>query len=189
MENPENLNENMYEIDEDIAAAEEAAARINEGKRLARKQLVEMQAGLPHRAALLNNIQFACICEAALLDTTSAQEALRRDLEEARGVIAGLKSQLDFRGPQGVNTADKYQEDCLRTAARAKNLDLELAILGLGLTGEAGEVADHIKKHVGHKHHLDKEKVIKELGDTMWYISILAYHMGYELSDVMRINV
>lgn len=41
-----------------------------------------------------------------------------------------------------------------------------LACDGLGLTGEAGEVAELLKKHVGHGHALDRDKLAKELGDV-----------------------
>jgi NTP pyrophosphatase (non-canonical NTP hydrolase) len=41
----------------------------------------------------------------------------------------------------------------------------------LGLIGELGELADHIKKHVGHRHELDREVCLKELGDIYWYVA------------------
>lgn len=66
---------------------------------------------------------------------------------------------------------------------------LQLATFGLGIAGEAGEVADLIKKHVGHGHTLDQQKLVKELGDVLWYISALCTLNGLSLADVARTNV
>jgi NTP pyrophosphatase (non-canonical NTP hydrolase) len=63
---------------------------------------------------------------------------------------------------------------------------LELA--ALGLTGEAGEFADLLKKHVFHEHPLDKEKAISELGDVLWYICLAAETLGHTLEDVAMAN-
>lgn len=58
-----------------------------------------------------------------------------------------------------------------------------------GLTGEAGEVADLIKKHFGHGHELDLTKVKKELGDVLWYLSQLAEQFGLSMDDVGEANI
>lgn len=59
----------------------------------------------------------------------------------------------------------------------------------LGLAGESGECADHVKKHLFHGHPLDKEKLKKEIGDVMWYIAILSKEIGFPLSAVVEANV
>ena len=63
----------------------------------------------------------------------------------------------------------------------------------LGLTGEAGETADKIKKILRDKDGAasdeDREAIVKELGDTLWYIASIARYMDISLSEVARINL
>jgi hypothetical protein len=54
-------------------------------------------------------------------------------------------------------TLDEYQRSALRTA-RDNDALMSLAVLGLGIAGEAGEVADYIKKVVGHGHEMDPQR-------------------------------
>jgi len=77
-----------------------------------------------------------------------------------------------------------------KLAGRTANLkDEALTNFALGVAGEAGEVADLVKKHVFHGHPLDREEMIKELGDVLWYVSQLAAWMGIELNEVARKNI
>lgn len=51
---------------------------------------------------------------------------------------------------------------------------MRMLLMALGLCGEAGEVAEMVKKHIFHGHPMTAEKVIllqKELGDILWYIN------------------
>lgn len=64
-----------------------------------------------------------------------------------------------------------------------------LPVFGLGVAGEAGEVADLIKKHVGHGHPLDVSKLKYELGDVLWYVAALADICGLTLDDVAAANI
>lgn len=89
-------------------------------------------------------------------------------------------------------TLNEYQRAALRTATvnEANRLDaLGLARDALGVAGEAGEVADLVKKHVGHGHALDADKVKKELGDVLWYVAVLAHRAGFTLETVAEANV
>jgi NTP pyrophosphatase (non-canonical NTP hydrolase) len=86
-------------------------------------------------------------------------------------------------------TFTEYQHLAQRTANHKLDLKTRLAAAGLGAAGEAGEIADHIKKHIAHGHELDHEKLIKEIGDELWYLAELATLLGIDLSTIAMKNV
>ena len=63
----------------------------------------------------------------------------------------------------------------------------------LGLTGEAGETADKIKKILRDKDGVvsdeDRDLIVKELGDTLWYIASIARYLGLDMSEVANGNI
>ena len=59
----------------------------------------------------------------------------------------------------------------------------------MGLCGESGEAIDIVKKHLHQGHELDKEKLIKELGDIAWYLAEVAYALDVNLDDVFKKNI
>ncbi len=59
----------------------------------------------------------------------------------------------------------------------------------MGLCGESGEVIDIVKKHLAQGHELDKEKIIKELGDVAWYMAEIATVLEVDLEDVLIQNI
>lgn len=59
----------------------------------------------------------------------------------------------------------------------------------LGLTGEAGEVSDLVKKGIFHEKGIDLEHLKKECGDVMWYIAMICEACGFNLDDVMQTNI
>ena len=86
--------------------------------------------------------------------------------------------------------ANSYQQWTISTAiypGAGTGNDAELSYLGLGLNGEAGEVADKIKKHL-RDGKLDIGGIVYELGDVCWYVARLAESLGYSLEDVLEIN-
>lgn len=85
-------------------------------------------------------------------------------------------------------TLNEYQLKAIRTA---KELDNEQLVENgiLGLFGEGGEIADIYKKYKFQGHILDVDHIKEELGDVMWYVSILAQGLGIQLDDVAKENV
>jgi len=71
--------------------------------------------------------------------------------------------------------------------------DLPIIYPALGLNGEAGEVADKVKKVLRDNNGIFEKKIkqdiLKELADTLWYIWATADDMGYTLSDVFEAGI
>jgi len=80
---------------------------------------------------------------------------------------------------------DYYQFRANETASPGS----DLVCAALGLCGEAGEVADIIKKWQYHSHALDKDALIKELGDCAWYLALACTKLDVKMSDVMQQNL
>ncbi len=63
----------------------------------------------------------------------------------------------------------------------------------LGLTGEAGETADKIKKILRDKEgkisEEDKGEIVKELGDVLWYLAAISTYLGVDLEEVAKGNI
>lgn len=71
-----------------------------------------------------------------------------------------------------------------------ENIDTGSLLNGvLGLTGEAGEVSDLVKKYVFHEKEVDKEHLKKELGDVMWYIAMICSACNFDLDEIMQMNI
>jgi NTP pyrophosphatase (non-canonical NTP hydrolase) len=83
-----------------------------------------------------------------------------------------------------LSDMNEYQALALRTAGK-----IDLGIATLGLAGEAGEVADLVKKYLGHGHPLITDKLLEELGDVLWYIAAIASLNGHSLSYVANMNI
>jgi NTP pyrophosphatase (non-canonical NTP hydrolase) len=83
---------------------------------------------------------------------------------------------------------DAYQQGATRTINPALSDDQRLLDAAAGLAEEAGEVLGHVRKHVMQGRALDRDAVVKELGDALWCIAIAAHSLGVPLSDVARLN-
>lgn len=58
-----------------------------------------------------------------------------------------------------------------------------------GLSGEVGEFNDMLKKWVFHEKELDVVHAKKELGDIMWYVAMMCHSFGWELDEILQMNV
>jgi NTP pyrophosphatase (non-canonical NTP hydrolase) len=90
---------------------------------------------------------------------------------------------MDFR---------EYQEKAKLTAIYP-NMGNNLTYPTLGLTGEAGEIANKVKKierdDKGFLSLKTRDQLIDELGDVLWYIAALATELGADLNDIAKINI
>jgi len=82
-----------------------------------------------------------------------------------------------------------YQHLTARTDDTTKSLEWRKSSYGLGIAGEAGEVADLIKKEIYHEHEIDPQDVKKELGDVLWYAARVAALYGFTLEEIATANV
>ena len=86
-------------------------------------------------------------------------------------------------------SANEYQ----RLAMRSLNPELtkrDVLINGvMGLCGEAGEAIDIVKKHLHQGHDLDREGLVRELGDIAWYLAETAYALDVSLEKVLQGNI
>lgn len=85
--------------------------------------------------------------------------------------------------------SNEYRKLARRTMNRSLSKREQLTMLALGLGGEAGEVVDLVKKAVFHGHEMDRDELIKETGDVIWYLENLLDHFGIPMSEVYEKNV
>jgi NTP pyrophosphatase (non-canonical NTP hydrolase) len=81
-----------------------------------------------------------------------------------------------------------YQELSKRTMPKA-DIKKVSANYAMGLSGEAGEVTDLLKKWIFHKHDLDRMELKKELGDVLHYVAGLCTLHHFTLEEVATHNI
>lgn len=86
-------------------------------------------------------------------------------------------------------TVNEYQKMALTTLNPALGKQDVLINGVMGLCGESGEAIDIVKKHLAQGHPLDREGLIKELGDVAWYLAETAYALDVSLEDVFQRNI
>ena len=89
-------------------------------------------------------------------------------------------------------TFDEYQTKS-KTTAVYKDQGNNFIYPVLGLVGEAGEVAEKIKKVIrdddGEMTDVKREEIKKELGDVLWYIAQLSTELGLSMGEVAQLNI
>ena len=88
-------------------------------------------------------------------------------------------------------TLEEYQAAALTTAVYPDKF--RVIYPALGMSGEAGEVADKVKKVIRDNDAAftdeKKREIAKEIGDVLWYCATLADDLGYSLEEVGRMNI
>lgn len=98
-------------------------------------------------------------------------------------------------------TGSEYQQQAMRTndgkslerliLAAATNKEDIGGILeaAFGLVGEVGELVDMIKKWIFHERPLNVEHAKRELGDALWYAAMICHCFGWDMDEIMQINI
>ena len=85
----------------------------------------------------------------------------------------------------------EYQERALATATYGDKDKIIYPVLGLN--GEAGEVAEKVKKVLRDKNgefdFNSRVEILKEIGDVLWYCNALARDLDSNLEQIMDINI
>ncbi len=82
----------------------------------------------------------------------------------------------------------EYQKLCKKTAKKFENKEKEIFSWGLGIAGEAGDVAGCIKKTFSHNND-QKDGIRENLGDTLWYMAMICNFFDWELSEILDENI
>jgi len=82
-----------------------------------------------------------------------------------------------------------YQALAMRTKGKYIDNRDQIICATLGLTGEAGEFADAIKKHLYQGHAVEIDTLVKELGDVCWYLALACDALDVSLDSVMEQNI
>lgn len=86
-------------------------------------------------------------------------------------------------------TINEYQNLAMRTLNPELNRRDVLINSVMGLCGESGEAIEIVKKHLAQGHELDKEHLVKELGDVAWYLAEAATALDVPLEQVFQSNI
>ena len=91
-------------------------------------------------------------------------------------------------------TFNNFQTNASRTAFYPREFKNQgLYYTTLGLVGEAGEIANKVKKIMrdnnGKLEEINKADIFDELGDVLWYCASLADELGVNLEDVAKLNL
>jgi NTP pyrophosphatase (non-canonical NTP hydrolase) len=89
-----------------------------------------------------------------------------------------------------------YQREVDRTTVMApaegrwfSQEEIGLIASAIGMAGEVGEFVEPIKKFLFHGHNLDTDKLVLELGDVLWYVTLASNVLGIPLHEVMNKNI
>lgn len=80
---------------------------------------------------------------------------------------------------------NKEYENVVRSTA-SKNPQIEEGIIGMA--SESGEVLDILKKHLFQGHELERDNLIEEVGDVLWYLMFTCIQMDITLEELMEAN-
>lgn len=90
-------------------------------------------------------------------------------------------------------TFDEYQIEARKTANYPAIGGVSWIYPVLGNSGESGEIAEKFKKIIRDKNGViseeDRQAIKKEIGDQCWYLSNLAYELGFSFNEIAESNI
>ena len=90
-------------------------------------------------------------------------------------------------------TFDEYEKRALTTVISTSDELKDTLHWVLGINGEAGEIAEKIKKILrdqnGQITERDKRELAKEIGDVLWYLAVFAHFLGFRFDEVAKNNL
>lgn len=96
-------------------------------------------------------------------------------------------SHLEYYTPKDLDTLATYSEwveDKIITAGETRLVENTL-----GLVGEAGEVAEKIKKMIRDNKKVTNGEIALEIGDVLFYAAALGNYLGYTFDEIIEMNV
>ena len=102
-----------------------------------------------------------------------------------------------IKGNGGVTmTNEEYKSfdypnfvDCLRANSNPDNLKLDMLHSAVGISGESGELLDHMKKTIWQNHDWSYDYIIYELGDILFYLTSMCNCVGTDIDEVRKLNI
>lgn len=114
----------------------------------------------------------------------SIEDVVNRPLAQHESLL----STIEYLASSSLNT---YQQKALKYKKYPR--EHKITYPALGLVGEAGEVAEKVKKIIRDKSGVisedDATEIVKELGDVLWYVAILSDELGIPLAEVAKRNI
>jgi NTP pyrophosphatase (non-canonical NTP hydrolase) len=83
----------------------------------------------------------------------------------------------------------QYQQEVKRTLNYNVSANEIISMLCMGIAGEVGELIGQLKKNIYHNHPVDRNNIILEIGDLMWYIANLCNRFNINLEKVFDKNI
>lgn len=91
------------------------------------------------------------------------------------------KEYINFDYPSFVDNLRAYNDKM--------GLSGDIIHSAVGISGEAGELLDHVKKVIWQGHCLSPDYVIKELGDILFYFQSMCNCIGTDIDEVCKLNI
>jgi len=115
--------------------------------------------------------------------STEQKEEIKKILDEFSLVFLKLMEDASKKA-----SLKEYQELCRRSAKKFETSEKEILTWGLGIAGEAGDVASCIKKTFAHDN--DQRAGIREnIGDSLWYMAMICNFFNWNMQEILDENI